>query len=58
MPNKYKNIFTAFLKDETGATAIEYGMIAATISIGIVAGVTGIGSTIKTKFYAGLEAVL
>ena len=58
MPKTNKNIFAAFLKDENGATAIEYGMIAVMISIAIVAGVTGIGNTIQTKFYAGLEALL
>ena len=58
MLNKYKNIFTAFLKDQNGATAIEYGMIASMISIAIVVGVSGIGSTIQTKFYDAIIAVL
>ena len=57
MPKMNKNIFAAFLKDENGATAIEYGMIAFMISIAIVAGVTGIGSTIQTKFYDGLTSL-
>ena len=34
------NIFSRFLKDESGATAIEYGLIAAIISVGII-GVLG-----------------
>ncbi len=58
MLNKYKNIFTAFFKDDNGATAIEYGMIAVMISIAIVAGVSGIGSTIQTKFYDGITSLL
>ena len=33
-------LFTRFLKDESGATAIEYGLIAALISVGIIAGAT------------------
>jgi pilus assembly protein Flp/PilA len=40
----------AFLKDESGATAIEYGLIAAGISVVIIATVNTIGSTLNTKF--------
>jgi pilus assembly protein Flp/PilA len=40
----------AFLKDESGATAIEYGLIAAGISVAIIAVVNGIGSKLNTKF--------
>jgi pilus assembly protein Flp/PilA len=40
----------AFLKDESGATAIEYGLIAAGISVVIIATVNSIGSTLNTKF--------
>lgn len=39
-----------FLKDESGATAIEYGLIAALISITIIAAAQSIGGSIKTKF--------
>jgi pilus assembly protein Flp/PilA len=38
------------LKNETGATAIEYGLIAAGISIAIVAAVQGIGGTLVNTF--------
>ena len=40
----------AFLEDESGATAIEYGLIAAGISIVIIASVNAIGSALNTKF--------
>jgi len=40
----------AFLKDESGATAIEYGLIAAGISVVIIATVNSIGSTLNTNF--------
>ena len=40
----------AFLKNESGATAIEYGLIAAGISVAIIAIVNTIGSTLNTKF--------
>jgi pilus assembly protein Flp/PilA len=39
-----------FLKDESGATAIEYGLIAAGISVVIIASVNAIGSTLNSKF--------
>jgi len=42
--------FAAFLKDQSGATAIEYGLIAAGISVAIIAIVNTIGSTLNTKF--------
>jgi len=40
----------AFLKDDTAATAIEYGLIAAGISIAIIGVVNGLGSTLSTTF--------
>jgi pilus assembly protein Flp/PilA len=40
----------AFLKDESGATAIEYGLIAAGISVVIIATVNAIGSNLNGKF--------
>ena len=40
----------AFLKDESGATAIEYGLIAAGISLAIIAVVNGLGSNLNAKF--------
>lgn len=40
----------AFLKNQNGATAIEYGLIAAGISIAIIAVVNGLGTTLNTKF--------
>ena len=45
-----KQIFAKFVADERGATAIEYGLIAAGISIVILAAVNGIGSNLNTKF--------
>ena len=42
------NLFARFLKDESGATAIEYGLIAALISVGIIAGVRSLGSSLST----------
>jgi pilus assembly protein Flp/PilA len=45
-----KSLVSRFVKDESGATAIEYGLIAAGISVAIIAVVNGIGSTLNTKF--------
>jgi pilus assembly protein Flp/PilA len=39
-----------FAKDESGATAIEYGLVAAGISVAIIAVVQGLGNNLKTAF--------
>jgi pilus assembly protein Flp/PilA len=44
------NRWERFLRDEAGATAIEYGLMAAGISIAIVAAVASLGSTLNTTF--------
>jgi pilus assembly protein Flp/PilA len=41
-----------FAKDESGATAIEYGLIAALIAVVIISAVTTLGTTIRDKFTA------
>jgi pilus assembly protein Flp/PilA len=46
------NLVKRFAKDESGATAIEYGLIAAGISVAIIAVVQGIGTNLNTKFGA------
>jgi pilus assembly protein Flp/PilA len=45
-----KDLIARFVKDESGATAIEYGLIAAGIALAIIAAVNGLGSTLNTKF--------
>ena len=40
----------AFLRDESAATAIEYGLIAAGISVAVIAVVNGIGTKLHTSF--------
>jgi len=45
-----KNLFVRFVKNESGATAIEYGLIAAGISVAIIAVVNGLGTTLNAKF--------
>jgi pilus assembly protein Flp/PilA len=43
-------IFARFVKDESGATAIEYGLIAALIGVAIIAGARALGSTLSLTF--------
>jgi pilus assembly protein Flp/PilA len=45
-----RHYFSKFLSDESGATAIEYGLIAAGIALAIVAAVNSLGSTLNTEF--------
>lgn len=45
-----KSLVARFLKDDSGATAIEYGLIAAGISLAIIAVVNGLGTNLNTKF--------
>jgi pilus assembly protein Flp/PilA len=45
-----KNLIARFVKDESGATAIEYGLIAAGISLAIIAVVNGLGTKLNTQF--------
>ncbi len=43
-------IFARFVKDESGATAIEYGLIAALIALAIVVGAGALGNALDDKF--------
>jgi pilus assembly protein Flp/PilA len=45
-----RNILLKFWADQSGATAIEYGLIAAGIALAIIAAVNGLGSTLNTTF--------
>jgi pilus assembly protein Flp/PilA len=43
-------LFARFVKDESGATAIEYGLIAALIALAIITGATTLGNALNAKF--------
>ena len=43
-------MFTAFMKDESGATAIEYGLLAALISIAAIAAMAAVGTSLSSTF--------
>jgi pilus assembly protein Flp/PilA len=45
-----KNLFNRFANDESGATAIEYGLIAGLISVVIITAITTIGTKLSAKF--------
>jgi pilus assembly protein Flp/PilA len=45
-----KTLVSRFMKDQSGATAIEYGLIAAGISVAIIAVVQGLGTNLKNTF--------
>ena len=47
-----KTVIRKFLADDSGATAIEYGLIAAGIALAIIAVVNGLGSKLNAKFTA------
>ena len=44
------NEFKAFCNDESGATAIEYGLIAALVSVAAIGALTTMGNTLQTMF--------
>lgn len=58
-----QNLVKRFIEDESGATAIEYGLIAALIAVALIGGATQLGTAIDSKFketattLGGAEAV-
>ena len=45
-----KNLLSSFVQDESGATAIEYGLIAALIAVAIITAVTSVGGKLTSTF--------
>jgi pilus assembly protein Flp/PilA len=45
-----KTLFSRFVKDESGATAIEYGLIAAIVAIGLIASLQGLKNNLQSTF--------
>ncbi|HEY2032558.1 MAG TPA: Flp family type IVb pilin [Rhizomicrobium sp.] len=52
-----KNLISRFVRDESGATAIEYGLIAAGIAVVIITAVQLVGSNLTTTFNSVASAV-
>ncbi|OEJ68939.1 Flp family type IVb pilin [Magnetovibrio blakemorei] len=47
---KFSKLMTRFTRDESGATAIEYGLIAALIAVVLIGALTLLGTSLKSKF--------
>ena len=45
-----QNLMSKFIKDESGATAIEYGLIAALIAVALISGATALGNKLNNNF--------
>ena len=45
-----KSLFARFAKDESGATAVEYGLIATVVAVAIIGGATALGTKLSTAF--------
>jgi pilus assembly protein Flp/PilA len=50
LPSSNEDIIARFLEDETGVTAIEYGLIAAIVGVGIIVGLTTLKTGLNTLF--------
>jgi pilus assembly protein Flp/PilA len=46
-----------FFKDESGASAVEYGLLVALIAVVIITAVTNLGTALETKFQAAADGV-
>lgn len=53
-----KTYLRSFARDESGATAIEYGLIAALLSVAIITGVGAVGLKVKTVLFDSIVAAL
>jgi pilus assembly protein Flp/PilA len=53
---KMKNVMK-FLKNKSGATAIEYGLIAALIAVAVIGGVSSLGTSANTTFTTVSESM-
>jgi pilus assembly protein Flp/PilA len=47
---RFSEVFLRLMRDEAGATAIEYGLIAALIAVAAIAGFTAVGSSLSSTF--------
>ena len=52
-----KNLLSRFLNDKSGATAIEYGLIAALVSVAIIGAITTMGGNLTDTFTAVADAL-
>lgn len=52
-----RDLLKKFFQDETGASAVEYGLLVALIAVVIIGAVTALGTNIKTKFNEAANAI-
>jgi pilus assembly protein Flp/PilA len=52
-----KTLFQRFLRDQSGATAIEYGLIAALISVAAIGAMTAVGGGVSNTFTKAKDAL-
>ena len=52
-----RSFLSALMRDESGATAIEYGLIAALISVAIITAVTAVGTSLTSTFNSVASAL-
>jgi pilus assembly protein Flp/PilA len=52
-----RKMLEAFVRDQNGATAVEYGLLAALIAVAIIGGVTAVGTNLSSTF-TGISATL
>ena len=57
LPCEEDGLLPSFIQDELGATAIEYGLIAALISVVIITAITAVGTQLSTTFNAISTAI-
>jgi pilus assembly protein Flp/PilA len=55
---KYLDFWRAFCADEGGATAIEYGLILAALSMLVIAAISTLGETLRTTFFEKVAEAL
>jgi pilus assembly protein Flp/PilA len=56
--NGWRNLVRTFAKDEGASTAIEYALIGSLVAVGIIIGVTAVGTTLRDQFYNGYAGAL
>jgi pilus assembly protein Flp/PilA len=53
-----RDFLTAFCASKSGATAMEYGLIAALIAVAVIGGVTALGSSVNTTLFNNIASAL
>lgn len=57
LPSEERDLLSSFIQNDLGATAIEYGLIAALISVVVIGAITAVGTNLNTTFTAVSNAL-